>query len=98
VALYEYRCERDGPFEVALPMGTAPEAASCPSCAEDAARVYTNPMVRSQPRALTAALDHEEKTRYAPEVVTTLPRSGNRKPARMAPLTPALAKLPRPVH
>ena len=46
------------------------------------------------PRATTAIVG----LTAAPEVVTALPRSGNRKPARMAPLTPALAKLPRPVH
>lgn len=98
MALYEYRCARDGAFEVTLPIGTAPTSVACPSCADDAARVYTNPMVRSQPRALAAALDREEKSRYVPEVVTQLPSSGVRKPARVAPLTPALAKLPRPVY
>ena len=60
-------------------------------------RVFTNPMVKSSvPRALVAALDHEEKTRYEPDVVTSIPASGNRKPTPMAPLTPQLARLPRP--
>ena len=98
MALYEYRCARDGAFEITLPIGTAPSSVACPECSEVAARVYASPMVRSQPRALAAALDHEEKTRYEPEVVTKLPASGVRKPARTARMTPALAKLPRPVH
>lgn len=98
MALYDYRCARDGDFEVTLPIGTAPTSVSCPSCADEAARVYSNPMVRSQPRALAAALNHEEQSRYAPEVVTKLPSTGVRKPARVAPMTPALAKLPRPVY
>lgn len=94
MALYEYRCARDGAFELALPIGTAPAAAACPACAGEAARVFSNPMVRRQPRALVAALDHEEKTRHAPDVVTALPRS--RAPAPVARMTPALARLPRP--
>ena len=98
MALYEYRCTRDGAFELTLPIGTAPSSVACPACSQDAARVYVSPMVRSQPRALATALNHEEKTRYEPEVVTRLPASGVRKPVRMAPLTPALAKLPRPAY
>jgi len=96
VAIYEYRCAVDGAFELVLPIGTAPAAVACPACTEEAARVFTNPMVRSQPRALVAALDHEEKTRYAPDVVTAVPRSGARGPAPVARMTPALARLPRP--
>ena len=98
MAIYEYRCARDGAFELALPIGTAPAAAACPACAEDAARVFSNPMVRLQPRALVAALDHEEKTRYAPDVVTRLPsaRARGRARAPVARMTPALARLPRP--
>jgi hypothetical protein len=53
-------------------------------------------MVSFAPRALVAALDREEKSRYEPDVVTSLPRSGNRKATPMAPMTPALARLPRP--
>jgi putative FmdB family regulatory protein len=96
MAIYEYRCERDGAFDVVAPMGTAPATASCPACAGESARVFTNPMVSRAPRALVAALDHEQKTRHEPEVVTSLPASGVRKPARMARMTPQLAKLPRP--
>jgi hypothetical protein len=43
-----------------------------------------------------AALAHEEKTRHEPDLVTSLPKSGNRKPTPMARLTPQLARLPRP--
>lgn len=94
MAIYEYRCEADGPFDVNLPIGTAPSAVACPTCAGEADRVYTNPMTFRAPRALVAALEHEEKTRYEPDVVTQLPPS--RKKTPMAKLTPQLAKLPRP--
>jgi putative FmdB family regulatory protein len=97
MAIYEYRCERDGAFDVILPIGTAPATVACPACEVESERVFTNPMTRSSiPRALVSALDHEEKTRYEPDIVTSLPPSGNRKPPRVARMTPQLAKLPRP--
>ena len=34
VAIYEYRCERDGAFEVTLPIGTAPASIACPAVRE----------------------------------------------------------------
>ena len=94
MAIYEYRCERDGPFDATLPIGTAPPSVACPSCGGTSLRVFTNPMVKtSVPRPLMAALNHEEKTRYEPDLVTSIPGG---KPAPMARMTPQLAKLPRP--
>jgi len=98
VAIYEYRCVQDGPFEVMRPIGTAPSSIACPTCAGEAARVYSNPMVSFAPRALVAALDHEEKTRYEPDVLTSLPRRPRHDRTPMAPLTPRLEKLPRPKY
>ena len=96
MAIYEYRCERDGAFDVTRPIGTAPASVECPECAGEAVRVFTNPMVSFAPRELVAALDHEQKTRYEPDLVTSLPTTGARRPTPMATLTPQLAKLPRP--
>ena len=96
MAIYEYRCERDGAFDVVRPIGTAPPSVTCPECAGEAARVFSNPMVSFAPRALVAALDHEQKTRYEPDVVTSLPPAGARRRTPMAPSTPTLARLPRP--
>jgi putative FmdB family regulatory protein len=97
MALYEYRCGRHGPFDVSRPLGSASESEACPVCAEVSRRVFSVPMLAtSSPRPLMAALEHEEKTRYEPDLVTSLPKSGNRKATPMAPLTPQLAKLPRP--
>ena len=96
MAIYEYRCERDGAFDVMLPIGTAPASIACPVCASEAARVFSSPMLSLAPRALSAALDHEEKTRHEPDVVTSLPP---RPPHRRTPvlaLTPTLRRLPRP--
>ena len=96
MAIYEYRCERDGPFEVTMPIGTAPTSIACPSCANEAERVFSSPMVSFAPRELVAALDHEEKTKTDPDVVTSIPRRPVHERTPMAPLTPTLRKLPRP--
>ena len=96
MAIYEYRCERDGSFEVTLPIGTAPSSIACPHCANESDRVFSSPMVSFAPRELVAALDHEEKTKTNPDVVTSLPRRPVHERTPMAPLTPALKNLPRP--
>jgi putative FmdB family regulatory protein len=96
VAIYEYRCERDGEFEMTLPIGTAPTSIACPVCANEAERVYSSPMVSFAPRELVSALDHEEKTKTDPDIVTSLPPRPRHQRTPMAPPTPALRKLPRP--
>jgi putative FmdB family regulatory protein len=97
VAVYEYRCEHDGGFEIMRPLGTAPVSAACPACGADAPRVFSKPMLKSSmPRALVAAIDHAEKTRDEPDIVTSLPRAGARRRTPVLPLTPTLRKLPRP--
>jgi putative FmdB family regulatory protein len=96
MAIYEYRCEADGSFDVVRPMGTAPASVACPECASESMRVFSNPMISFAPRALVAALDHEEKSRHEPEVVTSLPPTGARRRTPMMPLTPTMRRLPRP--
>ena len=97
MAIYEYLCDEDKALEVTLPLGTAPPAITCPTCGGQARRVFTKPMLRwSVPRALVTALDHEEKTRHEPDVVTSLPPKGARRRTPVLPLTPTLRRLPRP--
>lgn len=97
MAIYEYRCDRDGVFEVTRPLGTAPESVICSACGSEARRVISIPMIRSGPRtAWTAAIDHAEKSRHEPEVVTSLPSTGARRRTPVLPLTPTLRRLPRP--
>lgn len=96
MAIYEYRCPADGPFEVLRPIGTAPASIACPECAGEAERVFSTPMLSRAPRALVAALDHEEKTRSEPDVVTSLPPRPRHQRTPVLPLTPTLRKLPRP--
>jgi hypothetical protein len=48
------------------------------------------------PREVVAALDHEYKTRFEPDVVTSLPPKPKHQRTPVLPLTPTLRKLPRP--
>ncbi len=97
VATYEYRCDQDGLFDISRRLGTAPESAACPICGGDARRVFSVSMVRSGSRpGWVAAMDRADKSRFEPDVVTSLPplSAANRMPALQ--MTPALRRLPRP--
>ena len=95
MAIYEFRCEHDGFFDVNMPIGTAPESITCSTCGGDSIRVISAPMIKSASRsAWTAAMDRSYKSRYEPEVVTSLPAIA--APRRTIPLTPKLQGLPRP--
>jgi putative FmdB family regulatory protein len=96
VAIYEYRCDDDGAFDLFRALGTAPDSVVCPVCGDDARRVFSKPMLSLSPPDLVAAIDHTEKSRDEPEVVTSLPRKGARKRTPVLPLTPTLRRLPRP--
>jgi putative FmdB family regulatory protein len=96
VAIYEYRCEADGEFELTRRLGTQPPSAACPVCGGEARRVFSTPMLSVAPPGLVAAIDHAEKSRTEPDVVTSLPRTPARSRTPVLPLTPALRRLPRP--
>jgi putative FmdB family regulatory protein len=96
MAFYEYRCGQDGAFDVTRPLGTAPASVACPACGGEARRVFSRPMLMSANRELVAAIDHAEKTRHEPDVVTSLPPTGARRRTPVLPLTPTLRRLPRP--
>ena len=96
MALYEYRCEQDGAFDVMLPLGTAPAAMACPECAGESSRVFSAPAMKTMNRDLYRALDHEEKSKTNPDVVTSLPSRPRHQRTPVLPLTAKLAKLPRP--
>ena len=96
MATYEYRCDHDGAFEIARPLGTAPAAVVCPGCSKEARRVFSRPMLLSTPPELVAAIDHAQKTRDEPDVVTSLPPTDPRRRTPVLPVTPTLRRLPRP--
>src|SRR5215467_8572052 len=95
--IYEYRCDQHGVFEIIRPLSMARESATCLVCGSEARRVFSVPMVRTGSRtALLAAMDHSEKSRDEPEVVTSVPSTGTRRRTPVHPLTPTLRRLPRP--
>lgn len=99
IATYQYRCVQHGEVEITRPMGTAPASVPCPTCGGETRRVYSAPALsfRSpESRQLHGAIEHAEKSRDEPDVVTSLPAEGRRKRAPTAPWTPALQRLPRP--
>jgi putative FmdB family regulatory protein len=97
MALYEYRCPDHGATSVSMPMGTAPTSIACPICDGQAERVYSAPMLMtSSSRRRAAVIDHCEKSRHEPEVVTSPPRREPHSRTQMAPANPALRRLPRP--
>jgi putative FmdB family regulatory protein len=95
MAMYGFRCAVDGPFDVRLPIGTAPAALDCPSCGEPSRRVFSSAMLGFADRGRMSVLDHCERSRHAPEVVSA-PAGTARKRTPTAPANPKLARLPRP--
>jgi putative FmdB family regulatory protein len=94
---YEYRCDQHGVFEITRPLGKAPESITCLECGAEARRVFSVGMVRTGSRtAILSAMDHAEKSRHEPDVVTSVPTTGLRRRTPVLPLTPALRRLPRP--
>ncbi len=73
MATYEYQCYDHGHFEVTRALGTSPESIECPVCESDSMRVFSKPMLSFSNPALVAAIEHSEKSRDEPEVVTSLP-------------------------
>jgi len=97
VAFYDYRCGLDGVFEIVRPLGTAPRSIACPECGAEASRVFSTPMLATTaPKELVAAIEHAEKTRDAPDIVTSLPLRPAHQRTPVLPLTPTLRRLPRP--
>jgi putative FmdB family regulatory protein len=97
VAIYDFLCDPHGVFEARLPIGDAPAAHACPVCGAPARRIVSAPMVIGSRRGgWSAAIERAERSRHEPEVVSSVPSAGARPRIRTAPMTPQLARLPRP--
>ena len=95
MVFYEYLCHTHGAFNIMRRLGEAPSQEPCPSCGSQAQRMLSAPMVLSGRRSsLFSAIDRAEKSRHEPDVVTSVPPSGVRRP--QVRMTPELRKLPRP--
>ncbi len=67
--IYDFVCQNCGPFEQRRSFSEAGDLMMCPSCREEARRVYSVPNTRRMPTALSAAMDRAKKSAYEPEVV-----------------------------
>lgn len=100
VPVYHHRCPTCGGFELVRPMVEAATVAACPGCGSQARRVYQAPGLRSLDDGLRRALDAQDRSADAPQVVTSVPRAGTARAGgrRVQPRTtdPRHARLPRP--
>lgn len=95
--LYDYQCDEHDRFEQRQPMRLSGEAVACPQCGAASRRLVSAPRIVTRGHgAWMAAIDHADKSRYEPEVVTRLPSTGLRSSRPVLPMTPQLAGLPRP--
>jgi putative FmdB family regulatory protein len=83
MASYDYRCERDGLFELTLPLGTAPATAACPECGDEAPRIFSAP--------LTTAVRGGQAGAGGPPA-----GPGGRPPLSSLPMTAPMRSMPRP--
>ena len=75
MSLYEYRCERDGLFDVARPLGTAPPTFACPTCGRDASRAISAPMVLGSSRCAWSAAIERAESKLAFETASSSSRT-----------------------
>ena len=79
--LYEFECDACGSFDVFRPLSRASEPAACPTCAGEAARVWSAPAVAAMSPLQRNAAERNEKSRHEPHVCKTgCGCSGRRKP------------------
>ena len=80
--VYEYRCQPCGPFDQRRGVAEATAPASCPTCAQPAARAYTPPGGRRAGGVLTGA-GRSERARIdrarSGEPTVTGPPTGRRR-------------------
>jgi putative FmdB family regulatory protein len=86
VAIYAFTCEDCGPFELLRPMAEAAAPANCPSCGTTARRVFTPPGLALLAAPMRRALNEEDKSAHAPDVVRE--RHGRPMPHRHEPAPP----------
>lgn len=95
MAVYRFACPDCGSVEASFPMGSAPGDVACPECGGRAGRVFTAPNFSIANRAAYKLIDSTEKSAHEPRVVTSLPSTGAKAPARYT-ANPKHLKLPRP--
>ena len=86
MAIYAFICADCGPFELLRPMAEASAAARCPSCGDEARRVFTPPGLALVAGPKRRALELEEKSAHEPDVMRE--KRGRPLPHRHSPAPP----------
>ncbi|WP_399521787.1 FmdB family zinc ribbon protein [uncultured Gulosibacter sp.] len=93
--LYEFRCPDRHVSVALLPMSTTTRERECPDCGAVAQRRVSAPAVFTANRAAVSAIDAAKRSAHEPQVVSALPNSGVKAPARLTQ-NPVHRGLPRP--
>lgn len=72
--VYEFLCDRCGPFEIRRPLQEASSPLECPSCRATARRIYSAPAIGRLASALKRRIDRSAE-----------PRLGGAPPAGVSP-------------
>ncbi|MBW7851641.1 MAG: zinc ribbon domain-containing protein [Rhodospirillales bacterium] len=67
--LYDYECPVCGPFREWRAMSASAEPAPCPTCAREAARSVSVPMLAMLPRNTRIAHERNERSAHEPRVM-----------------------------
>jgi putative FmdB family regulatory protein len=67
--LYDYVCDRDGPFRDWRPMRLCGQAMPCPTCGRAAKRAIATPHLACVPRAVRIAHERNERSAEQPNVM-----------------------------
>jgi putative FmdB family regulatory protein len=86
VPIYAFTCGPCGPFEVTRTVAEAGDPASCPTCGEDARRVFTPPGIALLAQPVRRLLDLEQKSAHEPAVVSE--KTGRPRPHTHEPTPP----------
>lgn len=91
--IYEFQCETCGAFDAVYRMTRVPQTCKCPSCAQEAQRLFSTAGLSRANSSQARAIDDATRTAHAPDVVANTPRHANSVGVTH---DPRHAKLPRP--
>ncbi|MEC5202318.1 MULTISPECIES: FmdB family zinc ribbon protein [unclassified Arthrobacter] len=95
MAIYEYRCPDDSPFEVSHRIGEAPDSLACPSCGKPSRRMISAPHLSKAGSAAFGLIDSTQRSASEPEIVNSqIPGTPRRVQSYSS--NPLHRKLPRP--
>lgn len=92
--IYEFRCGAGDTVDLAFSMALVPDAVSCPTCGQVAARRPSSPHMSKSGSSTYKLIESTQRSAHEPGVVSALPASG--RPAQQYTSNPLHHKLPRP--